>query len=119
MIDIGFNVITIDIDVNVSCDVGMDSKYAVRSPQDLGVLIEQARRKRGQSQRELAAEFGTTQAWLSRVEQGSQRTWIGQVLRLVAYLEIDLYTQSSESSRGPDSETDAAMVEYPDIDKLV
>ena len=31
-----------------------------------------------------------TQKWISTVEQGKSRAWIGQVLRLASFLEISL-----------------------------
>lgn len=93
--------------------VGMQRMHPIRSPQDLGVLLRQARKLRGQSQRELAAEFGASQAWLSRVEQGYQKTWIGKVFRL----GIDLTAGIPESSR--DSKDSDRFTDYPDLNNLV
>lgn len=99
----------------MSCLIGlMKTNRVIRSPQDLGVLIAQARRARGQSQRDLAAEFGVSQAWISRVEQGYQKTWIGQVFRLAVYLGIEMSV--STGGERDDQETDAG---YPDLDSLV
>lgn len=97
----------------------MNQKQAVRSPQDLGHLIAHARRERGQSQRQLAADFGVTQAWLSRVEQGYQKTWIGQVFRLAVYLGIELTAQTSASKKAPSESATPATEDYPDINKLI
>ena len=89
----------------------------VRSAQDLGALISQARRQRGLSQRQLAADFGVTQAWISRVEQGYQKTWIGQVFRLAVYLGIELCTVSNASEKKPDDSPPPEN--YPNIDDLI
>ena len=62
----------------------------IRSSQQLGHLIATARRKKKLSQRDVARELGVTQAWVSRVERGQQKSWIGQVLRLAAWLEINI-----------------------------
>lgn len=97
----------------------MNRKQTVRSPQDLGQLIAQARRQRGQSQRKLAAEFGVTQAWLSRVEQGYQKTWIGQVFRLAVYLGIELTAQAPGPEQPTEERTKNAADDYPDINKLI
>lgn len=99
----------------------MNRKQTVRSPQDLGQVIAQARRQRGQSQRKLAAEFGVTQAWLSRVEQGYQKTWMGQVFRLAVYLGIELTAQTpgSEQGSGAPPISSASAEDYPDINKLI
>lgn len=95
----------------------MQKAHPIRSPQDLGALIAQARKLRGQSQRQLAAEFGVSQAWLSRVEQGYQKTWIGQVLRLATYLGIDLTAGSPKPS--VDGKASKRSTEYPDLNNLV
>lgn len=95
----------------------MNKTPPIRSPQDLGALIAQARKQRGQSQRQLAAEFGVSQAWLSRVEQGYQKTWIGQVFRLATYLGIELIA-AGESSPNVTTKSKES-VDYPDLDTLV
>jgi transcriptional regulator with XRE-family HTH domain len=66
------------------------SHQRVRSSRDLGQVIAAARRRKGLTQRQVAGALGVTQAWVSRLEQGKQRAWVGQVLRLMAYLGIDL-----------------------------
>ena len=98
----------------------MRQRHSIRSPQDLGVVLAEARKERGLSQRQLAADFGASQAWISRVEQGYQKTWLGQVFRLAAYLGVEL-----TSGGGPldDDHTgtkdDAPRDYYPDLNKLV
>ena len=70
----------------------------IRSSRDLGQVIAAARRRRGLTQRQVAAALGVTQAWISKVEQGKQRAWVGQVLRLMAWLGIDLTCAIREDS---------------------
>lgn len=65
-------------------------QHIIRSSRDLGQLISAVRRHRGLTQQQVADVLGMTQAWVSRVEQGKQRAWVGQVLRLMAYLGIVL-----------------------------
>jgi len=62
----------------------------VYSAQDFGEVIRSARMLRKMTQRELAAELGVTQAWISSVERGNDKSQIAGVLRLVSFLEIDL-----------------------------
>ena len=97
----------------------MNQKQAVRSAQDLGQLIAQTRRQRGQSQRQLASEIGVTQAWLSRVERGHQKSWIGQVFRLSVYLGIELTARSPASKEAERESAPPASENYPDINQLV
>lgn len=89
----------------------------IRSSQDLGEMIARARRDRALTQRQLAAEFGVSQAWLSRVECGQQKAWIGKVLRLASYLGITITAQlaASDESHASTKET----TPYPDLDRIV
>ena len=96
----------------------MKQSHIVRSPQDLGALIAQARHQRGLSQRQLAADFGVTQAWISRVEQGYPKSWIGQVLRLAVYLGIELQVVDKNPAELPATDSPGSTA-YPDIDNLV
>ncbi len=97
----------------------MKHPFPVRSAEDIGVLIARARRDRGQSQRDLAAEVGVSQAWLSRVERGHQKSWIGQVLRLAAHLGVHLHAGPTERTDTKESIPAAAPTPYPDLDDLV
>ena len=90
-------------------------KIPIRSSQDLGELIGSARRKRGLSQRDVAKELGVTQAWISRVERGNQKCWIGQVLRLAAFLDVNLVGELPTEVTG---ETQVHG-EYPDLNAFL
>jgi len=98
---------------------GMSQIHSIRSPQDLGVLLAQARKKKALSQRQLAKEFGVSQAWISRVEQGYQKTWIGQVFRLAVYLGIELTAEVEPSKEKESSGAPSALKYYPNLDQLV
>ena len=87
----------------------------IRSSQDLGELIALARRGQGLSQRDVAKELGVTQAWISRVERGNQKCWIGQVLRLAAFLGVDLVGEVSPNRKGEVQ----VKGDYPDLDTLL
>lgn len=97
----------------------MEHHAFARSPEDLGNLISRARQNRGQSQRELAAEFEVGQAWLSRVERGHSKSWIGQVLRLAAHLGVVLYAAPEATSDSGANASASPPAPYPDIDDLV
>lgn len=116
--DIIYVVKKIDINLNIKHHFPiMNSAQSIRSPQDLGLVIAKARKSRGLSQRALAAEFGATQAWISRVEQGYQKTVLGQVLRLAVFLGVDLVASSGDVDSGlvlRESSSD-----YPDLNDLL
>ena len=94
----------------------MIQELPIRSSQHLGRLIAAARRKKKLSQRDVAHELGVTQAWVSRVERGQQKAWIGQVLRLAAWLELTITGKISEEGPVKKSHHDA---EFPDINEVL
>jgi len=85
----------------------------IRSAQQLGQLLVAARRKKGLSQRAVAEHLGVTQTWISQVERGHQFARLGQVLRLAAWLGIEVIGTL------PDDRAKDAVPEYPDIDQIV
>ncbi|HLB33342.1 MAG: hypothetical protein A3F67_10510 [Verrucomicrobia bacterium RIFCSPHIGHO2_12_FULL_41_10] len=89
---------------------------SIRSSQQLGQLIVAARRQKKLSQRDVAQELGVTQAWVSRVERGQQKAWIGQVLRLATWLEIDITGKLSHQHEKKKLNSDD---EYPDINEVI
>ncbi len=96
----------------------MGKKYhRVRSSRDLGQLIAAARQRRGLTQRQVACELGVSQPWVAEVEQGKQRAWVGQVLRLMAYLGIVLEGTIQDKSEASMPARDAGA--QPNIDDLV
>lgn len=97
----------------------MTKAHSIRSPQDLGAFLARARKQKGLSQRQLAAEFGVSQAWISRVEQGYQKTWIGQVFRLSVYLGIEMTADCVAPNEEGSPTTRPASKNYPDLDQLV
>ena len=73
--------------------------------------------KRGLTQRQVAAEFGASQAWVSRVESGQQKSWLGQVLRLASFLGVELIGRIETEGVSPPPANSAS--EYPDLNDLV
>lgn len=73
----------------------------ISSSKDLGVILARARKERGLSQREVAAQLGVTQKWISAIEQGKSRAWIDKVLELSYFLgvQIQATTTSSKTQR--------------------
>lgn len=61
-----------------------------QSAADIGQVVTVARRHKGMTQAQLAAAVGTTQTWVSMVEQGKETAQIGKVLRLLTYLGVRL-----------------------------
>ncbi len=57
---------------------------------DVGRAIKRRRQELQLSQRDLADRHGTTQKWISLVENGKDGVSMGQVLRLLKTLELRL-----------------------------
>ncbi len=55
-----------------------------------GQLIRLARNKRGISQSQLADEIGTSQRWVSEIENGKSRAELGKVIRCMRIAGIEL-----------------------------
>lgn len=63
-----------------------------QSAAEIGKIITAARRHHKLTQTELAGAVGTTQAWVSKVEQGKETAQIGTVLRVLSHLGVRLQT---------------------------
>jgi len=62
----------------------------LRTTKELGILIRDTRRHAGLTQAQVADQMRATQKWVSAVENGKDTAEIGQVLRLLALLQIDI-----------------------------
>src|SRR5258708_32087347 len=63
-----------------------------QSTAEIGKIIAAARRHHSLTQAELAKAIGSTQAWVSEVEQGKETAQIGKVLRVLSHLGVRLQT---------------------------
>jgi HTH-type transcriptional regulator/antitoxin HipB len=62
----------------------------VRLPQQLGAIIQSARRRQGMTQSELAGISGIQQKTISAIENGSVGVKLGTLLRVIASLDLDM-----------------------------
>lgn len=62
----------------------------VQSPQDLGVLVREERKKLGWTQAELANHVGVKPLWVSEFERGKTRAQIGLVFRTLKALGLSI-----------------------------
>lgn len=72
----------------------------IRTARDIGILIKEARTRRGLSQAALAKMINTTQTWVSWIENGKPSAEIGNVLLALTTLgvELDFQILSAPSS---------------------
>ncbi|MEY2113770.1 MULTISPECIES: helix-turn-helix domain-containing protein [Rhodanobacter] len=81
----------------------------IRTPQDIGALLRESRKKAGLGQAELARRIGVSRQWVVEVERGKPRAEMGLVLRALNTLDNPLQTGLATLSYGHVADT-------PDID---
>lgn len=69
----------------------------IKSALELGKAIKLSRKQKKMSQSELADKVGTSQRWISEIENGKNRAQIGLVLKCMRILEIKLDAQLNAS----------------------
>lgn len=62
----------------------------IRTARDIGILIREARNRRGLSQSALAKMINTTQTWVSWIENGKPSAEIGNVLLVLTTLGVEM-----------------------------
>ena len=70
----------------------------IKSVIDLGRMIRLARQQKGWSQSILAEELGTSQRWVSEIENGKSRAEVGKALKCLRVLEVGLNSTQVEPS---------------------
>ena len=85
----------------------------IRTPQDIGALLRESRKKAGLGQAELARRIGVSRQWVVEVERGKPRAEIGLVLRALNTLDSPLQTGLpagySHVADTPDIDVDAIV----------
>src|SRR5690606_6189486 len=91
----------------------------IKTAREIGILIREARNRRGLSQAALARMINTTQTWVSWIENGKPGAEIGSVLLALTTLGVemnfDLPTSSPMKSSDYDDHHRADDEEVDDI----
>jgi len=74
----------------------------VQSPQDLGILVREERKKLGWTQAELADRVGVKPLWISAFERGKTTAQIGLVFRTIKALGLNISVGKAERPGGVD-----------------
>jgi HTH-type transcriptional regulator / antitoxin HipB len=88
----------------------------IRTPSDLGALIQERRIKLGLDQISLAKKAGTSRKWLIEVENGKPRAEIGLVLRTLKALGITLDGDTAVDASPKRTKTNPKAI---DIDQVI
>jgi y4mF family transcriptional regulator len=75
-------------------------RMKVQSPQDLGILVREERKKQGWTQAELAERVGVKPLWISAFERGKTTAQIGLVFRTIKALGLNLSVGKAERPGG-------------------
>lgn len=71
-----------------------------RSPQDIGLLMRERRRKLGLDQAELARRCRVSRRWIIEAEKGKASAEVGLVLRALAVLGLRLDLREADAPSG-------------------
>ncbi|MGN8158103.1 helix-turn-helix domain-containing protein [Salinisphaera sp. RV14] len=77
----------------------------IRNAKDFGLQIREARRRAGITQGVLADRCGTTQSWISELENGKPRAELELALRVLR--ELGLALQVAESAEPPATQSNS------------
>ncbi len=75
-----------------------------RTPQQIGSIIQRARKKRGWTQSQLAERCGLRQATLSLIETGEKTAKLSSLLSILAALDLELRIGDRSTSGAQDIE---------------
>ncbi len=76
----------------------MELQESASSPQELGRFLRQARVARGMSQSQIAAELGTSQAYISELESGKDSLALTRVFDLMRITGVRMRVELPDSS---------------------
>jgi HTH-type transcriptional regulator / antitoxin HipB len=85
----------------------------LRTPADFGALLRDRRKALGMDQAELAKAIGVSRYWVNQTERGNPGAALGNVLRALAVLGVELST--SNETPTPEAEP----VTTPDINAII
>ncbi len=71
----------------------------IKSVIDMGKMIRLARQQKGWSQSILADELGTSQRWVSEIENGKSRAELGRVLKCLRVLDLNLTAMTPDQTK--------------------
>ena len=85
----------------------MSYRGRVPNAETLGLMLQQGRLARGLSQRELAAELGLTQRWVSEMEAGKPGKLTERLFTMLEATGVRLYAELDEPADRGASDGDA------------
>lgn len=75
-----------------------DAGYPIKTPQQLGAVLQGFRKQRGQTQAQVARASGLLQSAVSELEQDSSTASLNRIFKLLAALDLELVVRSRGAS---------------------
>ena len=70
------------------------SPAAIRSAENLGIIVAQTRKARGYSQQEFGDIAGVGRRFISELENGKETAQLGKILQVLTALGLDLLVKA-------------------------
>jgi HTH-type transcriptional regulator / antitoxin HipB len=64
--------------------------YPIKTPQQLGAVLEGYRRSRGLTQKDAGSKVGLAQSVVSLLEKSPQRAGLSRIFKLLAALDLEI-----------------------------
>lgn len=91
----------------------------VGSTKDIGLLIRARRTEKDWTQADLARSLGTTQRWISEIENGKATAEIGMVLQALSMLGIRLEAAPADAPRPKTQAAAPDLATAADLDDIL
>lgn len=91
----------------------------VGSTKDIGLLIRARRTEKDWTQADLARSLGTTQRWISEIENGKATAEIGMVLQALSMLGIRLEAAPADAPRPKAQAAAPDLATAADLDDIL
>jgi len=69
------------------------NSYSIKTPQQLGAVLEGYRRDRGLTQAEVGSKVGLAQSVVSSLEKAPQRAGLARIFKLLAALDLEIVVE--------------------------
>lgn len=86
----------------------------LKTPKEIGAALRARRKALGLTQAAAASRIGSTQRWVSQIENGKERAEIGAVLRLAEALELAVTDGGAVAAPEPGGARQSAYRAYVD-----
>lgn len=77
------------------------TEYPIKTPQQLGAVLQGYRKERGLTQKDVGARLGIAQNTVSQIESEPGRAGLARVFKLLAALDLEVVVRPRGTSARP------------------